>query len=78
MYSKFGDNGVGLQSALDVGVKACNYICMPRSCIPRISYSNNTVIPNIDDGAAGICIVFDNYGAYTYKNNIGGPKKGEG
>ena len=49
-YSKFGDNGVvdiGLQSALNVGVKPANYVNVPKSCLKAISYGDGQTITSI-------------------------------
>ena len=59
VYSNFGPNGVvdiGLQSALDVGVSANNYISVPRSCLKTVSNGEGETATTIANGPSGVLI----------------------
>ena len=77
VFARFGENGVvdiGLQSALDVGVKACNYVQVPRSCLKAITAAHNKTITLVANGASGVrvgrctpVIIKQDWGGYEYE-----------
>ena len=80
VYSKFGVDGVidiGLQSALDVGVKAVNCAQAPRSCLLDITCQDGSKLTNISNGLSdcriGRCelvVISDKWGTYTYNDKV--------
>ena len=58
VYAKFGANGIvdiGLQSALDIGVKESNYIQVPQLCFNEITPRGvgGRALDNIANGPSG-------------------------
>lgn len=77
VYAKFGENGVmdiGLQSALDVGVRAANYVQVPRSCIKGATAGQGVQLDSIANGPSGCrvgrcdpVVISDKWTKYKYR-----------
>ena len=56
VYAQIRENGIvdiGLQSALDIGVKEANYAAAPRSCIKDVVARCGTQVATMQNAASG-------------------------